>query len=204
LVKSIDDWSTVEFARGGRGARDRILVAARTLFYRDGIHATGVDRIAQHAHVSKRTFYQHFSTKEELVQAYLRDIDSTQAISRERVLTTSGLPARGRLLAIFDSVPQVRVRGCPFHNAAVEAAGKLVEVHDIVREHKLTFVSNLIDTCAEVGVNDPHNLGNQLAVIFEGALALATTLNDASPMVHARSAAETLIDEALRASSTAS
>ena len=49
-----------------RSARERILAAARTLFYRDGIHATGVERLAKHAQVSKRTLYQHFSSKDRL------------------------------------------------------------------------------------------------------------------------------------------
>ena len=52
---------------GGRGARDRIERAAAQLFYRNGIHATGVELIAQQANVSKRTLYQHFSGKDELI-----------------------------------------------------------------------------------------------------------------------------------------
>ncbi len=72
------------------------------------------------------------------------------------------------------------------------------EVHDIVCAHKDAFIARLIDTCGEVGVTNPHELANQLAVLFGGAVALATTLNDTSPMVYARSAAAILIDEALR------
>ena len=60
--------------RGGRGARERILTAATTLFHREGIHATGVERLTEHAHVSRRTFYQHFSSKNDLVEEYLRRI----------------------------------------------------------------------------------------------------------------------------------
>jgi AcrR family transcriptional regulator len=195
-MKSVDGAAIVEFERGGRGARDRIIATAKALFYRNGIHATGMDRIAQHAHVSKRTLYQHFATKDQLVQAYLRSIDSTEGIPREQALSAPGLSARSRLLAIFDGAPETRVRGCPFHNAAVEAADEWPGVHDIVHEHKLAFTAKLIETCAEVGVDDPHQLGHQLAVLFEGAIALATTLNDTSPMIYGRLAAETLIDHA--------
>ena len=60
---------------GGRGARERIERAAAQLFYRNGIHATGVELIAQQANVSKRTLYQHFTSKNELVDNYLRGID---------------------------------------------------------------------------------------------------------------------------------
>jgi hypothetical protein len=65
-----------------------------------------------------------------------------------------------------------------------------------VHEHKLDFTARLIHTATEAGARDPYRLGNQLAVLFEGAAALATSLNDTSPLLHARSAAETLIDAA--------
>ena len=192
----MDHTSRAAFKRGGRGAHDRIVAAARVLFYRDGIHPTGVDQLAEHAHVSKRTLYKHFSTKDEIVEAYLRDIDATRAVPRERALSDGDLAARDRLLAIFAGGKERRVRGCPFHNAAVETAGKLPEVHDIVEGHKRSFIAQLIDTCAEAGASDPHELGNQLAVLFEGAAALSTTLNDTAPIASARSAAAVLVDNA--------
>lgn len=58
--------------RGGRGARKRILEAAARLFYREGINATGVERLASEAQVSKRTLYQHFPSKSAVVEEYLR------------------------------------------------------------------------------------------------------------------------------------
>lgn len=58
----------------------------RRRFYRDGIHATGVDQLADHARVSKRTLYKHFSSKAEIVQACLRDMDATRAVPPERAL----------------------------------------------------------------------------------------------------------------------
>lgn len=197
-MKSMDRASCAAFERGGRGARERIVAAARVLFYRDGIHATGVDQLADHAHVSKRTLYKHFSSKDEVVAAYLRDVDAARAVPRERALNRPGLAPRDRLLAIFDRGKEKRMRGCPFHNAAVEAAGKLPEVHDIVSAHKNAFIARLTDTCGEVGVTKPDQLANQLAVLFEGAVALATSLNDPAPMQYARSAAAILIDEAVR------
>jgi AcrR family transcriptional regulator len=181
----------------GRPASERILAAASTLFRRDGIRATGVERIAAEAQVSKRTLYQHISSKDELAEAYLRRIHASGGPPNERALDTPGASPRDRLLAIFDSPPAHRFRGCPFHNAAVEAADEMSGVHDIVHEHKLQFIARLTDTAAQAGATDPYQLGHQLAVLFEGALALATSLNDTAAMVHARSAAEILIDAAV-------
>jgi AcrR family transcriptional regulator len=181
----------------GRPARERILTAARTLFHREGIRATGVDRIAERAEVSKRTLYQNISSKDELVEAYLRRIHDTGGPPNEQALDTPGASPRNRLLAIFDSPPADRFRGCPFHNAAVEAADEMPAVHDIVHEHKLQFIARLTDTATQAGATDPYQLGHQLAVLFEGALALATSLNDTAALIHARSAAEVLIDAAV-------
>jgi AcrR family transcriptional regulator len=186
------------------GSRERILSAATSLFYREGIHATGVERIAQQAGVSKRTMYQHFPSKTQLVEEYLRGIHETGGMPNEKALDAVGASPRNRLLAIFDGPPTDRFRGCPFHNAAVEAADHMPGVHDVVHEHKLQFISRLTEVAAEAGAKDPYQLGHQLAVLFEGATSLATSLNDTAPLLHARSAAEVLIDSAVgpRAPST--
>jgi len=183
--------------RGGRGARERILDAATTLFYRVGIHATGVERLSQEAQVSKRTFYQHFPSKSDLVEQYLQRIHDRGGSPYERALDTTDATARNRLLAIFEPMPAGRFRGCPFHNAAVESAGELSAVDELVRVHKLQFVDRLTAVATDAGARDPARLAHQLTVLFDGGNALATSLNDQAPLVHARSAAEELIDAAI-------
>jgi AcrR family transcriptional regulator len=183
---------------GGRGARERIERAAGRLFYRNGIHATGVELIAQEANVSKRTLYKHFASKNDLIDNYLRGI-ATRGPRIERRLDDAELPARERLLAVFDMPRSDILRGCPFHNAAVESAGVMTSTDEIVRTHKREFVRRLIAVAHEAGAADPHLLGEQLAVLFEGATAMATSLNDTAPAVHARAAAATLIDAATTA-----
>jgi AcrR family transcriptional regulator len=182
---------------GGRGARERIERAAAQLFYRNGIHATGVELIAQESNVSKRTLYQHFPSKNDLVDSYLRGMDARGGPPSERRLDDTTLSARDRLLAIFEMSRREVMRGCPFHNAAVESAGSLRSTDEIVRAHKQHFTHRLVAVAQEAGAADPHLLGQQLAVLFEGATAMATSLNDTAPVVHARAAAATLIDASL-------
>jgi AcrR family transcriptional regulator len=182
---------------GGRGARERIERAAAQLFYRNGIHATGVELIAQESNVSKRTLYQHFPSKNDLVDSYLRGMDAGGGSAGERRLDDTTLSARDRLLAIFEMSRREVMRGCPFHNAAVESAGSLRSTDEIVRAHKQQFTRRLIAVAQEAGAADSHLLGQQLAVLFEGATAMATSLNDTAPVVHARAAAATLIDASL-------
>ena len=181
--------------KGGRGARQRILDTAAELFYRDGINATGVERLAAESSVSKRTLYQHFPSKTAVVEEYLRGIEDRVA----NPLQGANQTPRERLLAVFQA-PTARggpLRGCPFHNAAVEAAGTMPGVQEIVRASKRSFINGLAELAKQAGAADPQQLGNELGVLYEGAAALATSLDDSSPWTHAREAAESLIDQAL-------
>jgi hypothetical protein len=132
------------------------------------------------------------------VDNYLRLFDAPGGTPREKLLDDTGLSARERLLAIFDARPVKVFRGCPFHNGAVESAGSLRSADKIVRAHKLEFTRRLVAVAHEAGAADPHLLGQQLAVLFEGATAMSTSLNDTAPFVHARAAAVALIDAAVR------
>jgi len=191
--------SITRAARGGRGARERILKAAEELFYTRGIHATGVAALMEAAHVSPRTFYAHFPTKNALVEQYLRRFESEKPLAAEAVLERGDLTPAQRLLAIFapiDSDSPAPFRGCPFHNAVVEGAGELPEVAHLAQRHKQTFRDRLVATAAEAGAAHPESLGRQLAVIFEGANALAASCNDTEVFTDARRAARTLLDVA--------
>jgi AcrR family transcriptional regulator len=186
-------------SKGGRGARQRILDAAAELFYREGINATGVERLAAKSSVSKRTLYQHFPSKTAVVEEYLRSIEQGVADALLPEADAADQSPRERLLAVFES-PTARggpLRGCPFHNAAVEAAGGMPGVQEIVRASKRAFICRLTELAEQAGAADPQLLGNELGVLYEGAAALTTSLDDGSPWAPARAAAETLIDQAI-------
>ena len=183
---------------GGRGARQRIVAAAMKLFYLDGINATGVERLAAEASVSKRTLYQHFPSKDAVVEEYLRSIRQHVGDPLNPSPDDLRRTPRARILALFETPsPTGQMRGCPFHNAAVEAAESMPEVHEIVREHKMTYINGVAKLAKEAGADNPKLLANQLAVLYEGAAALSTSLDDPTPWTHARKAAQTLIDQAV-------
>ena len=75
------------------------------------------------------------------------------------------------------------------------------EVAHLVAQYKRSFRDRLVRTAAEAGAADPETLGGHLAVIYEGATALATSCNDRQVITDARSAAAALITTALAASS---
>lgn len=104
-------------------ARERILNTATELFYREGVNATGVERLASKASVSKRTLYQHFPSKTAVVEEYLRCIQQRVEDPIRPGPDAANRAPRERILALFET-PSLggQMRGCPFHNAAVEAA----------------------------------------------------------------------------------
>jgi AcrR family transcriptional regulator len=183
---------------GGRGARRRILGAATELFLQQGINATGMAELCAVAHVSTRTLYQHFASKDDLVGAYLRRFDDERMLGTEQALARTDLPAGERLRAVFTRPAEGLVyRGCPFHNAAVEIADQQHPARAVVAAHKAAFLARLTETAAEAGAADPVLLGHQLAVVFEGATALSTSLGSLEPIDHAGSIADLLITGAI-------
>lgn len=191
--------------RGGRGARERILEAAAALFYEEGIHATGIARLTETAEVSTRTFYQHFPTKMALVEEYLRRYEAGLARRVAERVATDGLSPEDRLLALFAMVAEASSeraegasnRGCPLHNAAVEAAGGMSQVRQLVQRNKEGLVRQFTDIATHAGCADPERLGRQLAVLLEGATALSTSLDSPCPRQDALDAARVLIQHSL-------
>src|ERR1700733_12263002 len=90
-----------EAATGRLSARERLLASANELFYNEGVHTVGIDRIIEHAGVAKASLYNTFGSKDELVRAYLdgRQASVTQRITR--AVNRYDSP-RDRLLAVFE------------------------------------------------------------------------------------------------------
>jgi AcrR family transcriptional regulator len=190
--------------RKGRGAHERILAAATLLYSRQGINATGMDQLSEEAHVSKRTLYAHFANKDELVRAYLQHLEDKQPLPTA-VLKQSELPARERLLLIFDGGfgdPTLN-RGCPFLNAAVEIPDPDHPTHVMARDHKLNFARELTKVAGEAGAHNPKVLGDQLALLWDGAAVRGMVLNSTQTGQQARVIAAILIDAAISASPNA-
>lgn len=182
----------------GRGGRERILAAAAQLFATQGINPTGMEQVAEEAPVSKRTLYAHFRTKSDLVVAHLQDL-ATSGATLESALTRDDVPARERLLGLFEqpAADAAPVRGCPFIDAAAEFPDPRSAVHAYAREQKLRMVRLVRDLVTELGCRDPAVLAEQLVTLADGAASRAMVLDEADYGRHARAAAEVLIDRAL-------
>ncbi|MGW5860823.1 TetR/AcrR family transcriptional regulator [Streptomyces sp. NPDC055239] len=198
----MDTTATAPRKRGGRGGRERILVAAAQLFAVQGINATGMEQIAEQAPVSKRTLYAHFRTKSDLVVAHLQELASSGA-TLESVLTCEDISPRERILGLFDqpAADMAPVRGCPFIDAAAEFPDPESAVHSYAREQKLRMVQLVTASVKELGCREPAALAEQLVTLADGAASRAMVLNEADYGRYARAAAEVLLDRALPAAS---
>jgi AcrR family transcriptional regulator len=183
-------------SNAGRGARERILRAATRLFYVHGINATGVNELHREAGVSLRTLYNHFASKDDVVVAYLERTVDVAGSSLDR----TDLSPRERLLSIFTGHPRQAGephRGCPMINASVELADPDHPAHRYSAERKVLFAERLADIAREAGAADPESLGQQLALLYDGASARSTVLNSDEPQKVALELAARLIDAAL-------
>ncbi|ANP73519.1 TetR/AcrR family transcriptional regulator [Cryobacterium arcticum] len=175
--------------RRGRGAHERILSASQELFPEQGINSTGIDQICAVAGVSKRTLYQHFGGKDELIAEYLRRFDPE---IMPGIFDSTDLTPRERLLAVFDIHPPL----CPFIGAAVELQDPGHPARLLARDHKQGVAARFAATAREAGAADPERLGEQLALLLDGASARGRVLNT-DAFATAAAIALVLIDNAL-------
>jgi AcrR family transcriptional regulator len=175
--------------RRGRGARERILSASKQLFRDQGINCTGIDQLCAVAEVSKHTLYQHFPSKDELIAEHLRRFDPD--IMAE-VFDRTDLTPRERLLAAFDIHPPL----CPFIRAAVEIHDPGHPARIYARDYKMALAARLTETAREAGAIDPEQLGNELALLLDGAAARNRVLNTET-FATAAAIAAVLIDNAI-------
>jgi AcrR family transcriptional regulator len=177
--------------RRGRGARERILSASQQLFRDQGINSTGIDQLCAVAEVSKRTLYQHFPGKDELIAEHLRRFDPEIL---PEVFDRDDLTPRERLLAVFNSHAPL----CPFIAAAVEIPDPDHPARVYARDYKKAFAARLAEAAREAGATDPEQLGEQLALLLDGASARSRVLNT-DAFAAAAAVAVVLIDNAIPA-----
>ncbi|HEY9313077.1 TetR/AcrR family transcriptional regulator [Williamsia sp.] len=176
-------------------AADRILTAATTLFYNRGIHAVGVDSIAEAAGTTKKTIYDRFGSKNGLIVAYLRRRSMQwRSLVIGRIEEQS--PGHDQALAVFDATDEWMdswVRGCGFINAYAELGGTEHPGVEVIVEEK-SWVRELFEyICIAGGYDDPHFLAGQLTLLHEGSIVTRTAgaQSDASSL--ARRTAEALL-----------
>ncbi|WP_431033807.1 TetR/AcrR family transcriptional regulator [Streptomyces sp. P6-2-1] len=160
-------------AGGASEARARLLDTATGIFYAEGIHSVGVDRIVAEARVTRATLYRHFAGKEELVLAYLAGADRGIRAQVAAASAGAGNPVeRVRAVAgsIAESIRMPGFRGCAFLNAVAEYPDPAHPIHQAVLAHRRWFLDTVTELLAEAGCLPADEAGRHLVMLRDGAM----------------------------------
>jgi AcrR family transcriptional regulator len=172
--------------------KERILETADRLFYSRGIRAVGVDTIAAEIGISKRTLYNHFPSKDELIAAYL----AGRFVQPQR----SDNPPVDQILGTFDRLERgfasKGFRGCPFVNAVAELGAEDKSIKKIAIAFKESRRLWFRDLLLQLDVSDAEGLATQLVLLVDGSIAQDLVRNDPSMARAAKEAARVLLQNA--------
>ncbi|WP_445682063.1 TetR/AcrR family transcriptional regulator [Radicibacter daui] len=192
-------------AKGELSTRERIVEAAGKLFYGEGIRAVSLDAVAEKAGVTKRTFYYHFRSKDDLVAAYLeaRDQPNLALFQRWFAVAEGDLPARveGIFQNLARSARHPKWKGCGFLRTSVELVN--LPGHPAMvagRAHKKrveSWLSEMLEP--EVGTGAAEPLAQQLILLMDGAFSVQLLHRDAAYIEVAGQAAANLVRAAITA-----
>ncbi|MFC9693890.1 TetR/AcrR family transcriptional regulator [Kribbella sp. NPDC056951] len=163
-------------------ARSRLLETATRIFYTEGIHAVGIDRIVAEAKVTRATLYRHFPSKEELVVAYLQAVSQLDRAQIDDAVTSGQPPTeivRTVAKSITDGITSGHFRGCAFLNAVAEYPDAEHPVHKAVLAHREWFADTITSLFAQIGDTPPEPAARHFVMLRDGAMAAGCLTNPA-------------------------
>jgi AcrR family transcriptional regulator len=156
--------------------RERLLRAAAELFYTEGSATVGVERLCQTAGVSKRSMYQLFATKDELIAEALR-VHGPAAAAIYLPDPALGLSPRASILHVFERLEEragtPAFHGCPFVNTAVELRDPAHQARPVALFFKSQLESYFQQQAEALHSPDPAFLAAQLTMLFDGSAVRA-------------------------------
>jgi AcrR family transcriptional regulator len=180
---------------------ERIAAAAAEQFHEHGIKASGVDALSRAAGISKRTLYERFGSKDQLIVAAYDSLDLPVfelLTGPAEAATTNPRDQLDRLFAQLDVMVRLpEFRGCPFTNAASELTDPDHPAHEVVRRHKDRLRRWILTRARAAGLTNPDRLSRQLMLVFAGAQAQALVQRSPRPVRDARQVARALVDAAV-------
>ena len=167
------------------GARERVVDAACSLFYRKGIRAVGVEMIAEEADTTKMSLYRHFPSKDLLVAEWLRLAHEAYLRWWDGVVAAYPDDPRRQLTEILarhaERLADPESRGCAAANAAVEITDPDHPARHVIVEYKSQVRARLLALCQSLDSRDPQAVADGLFLLLEGAQASVQSLGHAGP-----------------------
>ncbi|VWD47730.1 TetR family transcriptional regulator [Burkholderia lata] len=177
--------------------RERILQTASELFYREGTRAVGVDLIVAQAGVAKTSLYRHFTTKDDLIEAFLLREDADFWAHWDAVAAQYRRTPREELDAqlqwIGERIARPGYRGCPQINIAAEYADGNHPARKVAVAHKQELRRRLTELAGAMGVDAPETFALRLATVIDGALSSGQALHAHGPVAFLQEFAQLLM-----------
>jgi AcrR family transcriptional regulator len=157
--------------------RERILATASKLFYRNGVHAVGVDLVVAESGIAKTSLYRHFGNKDGLVAAFLEGEDADFWRQWDAIADRFRDDPKGELAAYLDwmetRLRRPGYRGCPQLNVAAELPDRKHPARRVAEAHKEKMRERFASLAKRLGLRRPNAVGGQLALAFDGAFISA-------------------------------
>ncbi|MFE6450761.1 MULTISPECIES: TetR/AcrR family transcriptional regulator [Nocardiopsis] len=177
-------------------AARRVLDVATELFYTRGINTVGMELVAERAGVTKKTIYDRFGSKQQLVVHYLRARDARWRAYLDGYLERARTP-RELVAATFDALDdwtgEENPRGCAMVNAYAELSDPEHPGRAVAEEQKRWLRGLYADLAERSGARDPGALGDALAMLHEGAVVARNVTGVVDAARTARAAADALM-----------
>ena len=183
--------------------RDHLVDTATKLFCKQGFRATGIDTVLAESGVAKKTLYNHFRSKDELIIAALQNKDeefmtaAREGIARHASEQT-GDPRMARVLALFDTLDEWAnddsYSGCAFVNASAEFPRRDDPIHVACTNHKKLVIQFVEELLSDLQLADSQQAARQIALLIEGSMVTAHTMCDASSVPLAKDTARRLLE----------
>ena len=187
--------------------RDHLVDTAMKLFGKHGFRATGIDRVLAESGVAKKTLYNHFRSKDELIIAALQKRDADfMHFARDGVARLApeqtGDPRMARVLALFDAIYDWasgdNFSGCTFINASAEYPRREDPIHVACANHKKLVTQFIEELIGELPLDYSHRVARQIALLVEGAIVTAHTTCDVSGIPLAKETVVELLESCIR------
>lgn len=171
--------------------QDRIIRVASDLFYRQGFNSTGINQIIAEADIAIGSLYNHFSSKNDLLQAYLikQEVEWFRGFEEYSVKISE---PRQKLFSLVDYRKKLqkssKFAGCHFIKIIDEVGDSSPVISDFVKKHKSKQKEMIRSLVREYDENknntDTDLVTEHIFLLIEGAVITSTINKNTDPFDH--------------------
>ncbi|WP_262694631.1 TetR/AcrR family transcriptional regulator [Kordiimonas aquimaris] len=182
-------------------SREKLIDTAIMLFMENGFHSTGINLILEKSGVAKKTLYNHFKSKDDLIVAALEKHSGLFSTRFSQEVENLATEPSEQLVAIYDVAhawfSESNFFGCIFVNAVGEFADRESSIRKVCMDYKSEMRDYICDLCRRAHLPDPEKTSSQLALILEGSISTAQVSGNPDAAKTAKDTALVIIEKAI-------